>query len=328
MPQNATPLISTIIPTYNRPALLRRAISSVANQTYRPIEIVVVDDGSDEKVESSWFKIAYQDISIVIHHHIKPLGVSASRNAGIRISKGAYIAFLDDDDHWMPEKLESQLNLLRKLETPRIQAIFCQMIIQDNTGNEIRRTHYSPSNQIIRNSLLFQDGNLPPQTLLIKKEVFNQVGLFDETFRSHEDRQWALRYLSQFRIVLLDRYLVWYVEHQGLRLTSNPEMMLKGEIAFAQFIEEFAGYLGKVPYRKAMGYRYAKLGNEYLLAGYFSQGIKAYGRAILLNPFEFRTWAGFFLGLGGISFYRKILALRMLRVRFAESNRKKEPTLK
>ena len=118
------------------------------------------------------------------------------------------------------------------------------------------------------------------------------------------------------------------MEYQGQRLTSNLKTMLKGEIAFTKFIEGFARDLGKIDYRKAVGYRYAKLGNEYFLSGHFSQGIKAYGHAIILNPFEFRAWAGFCLGLGGVAFYRKILALRMPRVRFAESNRKEDFTLR
>src|ERR1700760_2541950 len=111
MTQN--PLISVVIPTRNRPRMVLRAIESARRQTYRPIQIVVVVDGPDAASVEALRSVQDEHLKIVALQ--ENVGGSEARNTGARESNGEWIAFLDDDDEWMPEKLEKQMALLQSL---------------------------------------------------------------------------------------------------------------------------------------------------------------------------------------------------------------------
>jgi len=313
------PLVSVIIPTYNRANLLRKAVASVAEQTYRPIEIIIVDDGSDDPVKSEWFKGEWKDISLLIHRNDFSKGAAAARNTGIIKSKGNLIAFLDDDDQWMPEKLNLQIDVLSKQKALKIRGVFCQMIIEDEHGKKIRQTSFPSSTEALLQNMVCGDGNIPLQTILVERDAFNNVGLFDEQMPTFEDRQWLLRYLFSFEMILVDHYLVRFLEHSGPRLTAYSDTMLAGEQSYTKFIQNHLKTQDGSIVGKAMGYRYAKLGNEYILAGQVRTGLMSFLQAIAANPLEFRAWAGLMIGLGGSRFYRKIIANRMLRIRLSEN---------
>jgi len=105
------PEVSVIIPTFNRAAFLKSAIKSALHQTYDDIEIIVVDDNSSAPVHDVIKKLQDTRIKYIRHKH--NFGVSVARNTGIKASKGKYIAFLDDDDEWLPEKLEKQIEIIK-----------------------------------------------------------------------------------------------------------------------------------------------------------------------------------------------------------------------
>ena len=106
------PKVSVVIPTYNRPEFLGAAISSVLNQTFQDWELLVVDDASENDTEE--VVDGFGDHRLRWFRHEKRIGGSAARNTGIVNSVGAYVAFLDDDDEWLPDKLRLQVELLRK----------------------------------------------------------------------------------------------------------------------------------------------------------------------------------------------------------------------
>ena len=106
--------ISVIIPTHNRVDLLGRAIRSVQNQTYKNIEIIIVSDGSTDGTDEFVNKLKYTDNRIQFYEYKPSKGSNVARNLGIEKSKGEYIAFLDDDDEWLPTKLEKQLEVFQK----------------------------------------------------------------------------------------------------------------------------------------------------------------------------------------------------------------------
>ena len=105
------PIVSVIIPTYNRAHLIDKAIKSVLNQTYQDFEIIVVDDGSTDNTNEVLKN--FTDSRIHYIFHTSNLGVSAARNTGIKTSQGEYIALLDSDDDWLPEKLDKQVDVLQ-----------------------------------------------------------------------------------------------------------------------------------------------------------------------------------------------------------------------
>jgi len=131
MTQN--PLISVVIPTRNRPALVLRAIETALRQTYRPIQIVVVVDGPDEASVKALQNVQDEHLKIVAL--LENVGGSEARNTGVRESSGEWIAFLDDDDEWLPEKLEKQMALLQGL--PNKHA-FVACRFTERSGDEVR----------------------------------------------------------------------------------------------------------------------------------------------------------------------------------------------
>jgi len=313
-------LVSVIIPTHNRPEFLRKAVASVVVQTYRPIEIVIVDDASADPVRLNWFTDGLSDVSLSIYRNNISKGAAASRNLGIVNSKGGLIAFLDDDDQWMPDKLSLQTEALIKRKSVNFRAVFCQMIVKNENGMDVYRTNFPTSTEAIRRHILFGDGNLPPPTLLIEREVFEEIGFFNEQMPTFEDRQWALQYLHQYEIILVDEYLASIRHHANTRLTTNSKAMLAGELAYTAFIKQYLFSSHAKIFRKVVGYRYTKLGNEYLLSGQMMSGVKSFLTAIRYNPFGLRAWVGFVFGMCGPGLYRKIMASRMNRVRLAEKS--------
>jgi glycosyltransferase involved in cell wall biosynthesis len=319
---DAGSLVSVIIPTHNRPDLLRNAVASVIAQTYRPIEIVIVDDGSADTVNNAWFKNKSKDVFLSIHRNNVSKGVAAARNVGIIKSRGNFIAFLDDDDQWVSEKLMLQMDALFKHNSSKIRGVFCQMIVEDEDGNEIRRTSFPAIMEQVLKSMVYGDGNIPLQTLLIERDAVRTVGLFDEQMPPFDDRHWLMRYLFSFEMILVNKYLVRFLEHSGDRLTTSPDAMLAGEQAFTKFIKNYLKTQCELNFNKAMGYRYAKLANEYILTGQLLSGLKSFLKGISTNPLELRAWAGFMLSLSGTKFYRKIMSRHMLRVRLANISNK------
>ena len=125
------PLVSVIIPTYNRADTIGEAIDSVIEQTYSEIEIIVIDDGSRDN--TSQILENYGDKIRVVHQANS--GVSASRNRGIKIAVGEFLAFLDSDDLWLPTKLSRQIDMLKRTDSS-IPCCICDTILHGKTGKK------------------------------------------------------------------------------------------------------------------------------------------------------------------------------------------------
>ena len=194
--------ISVIIPTYNRCDLLKRAINSVIKQTITPKEIIIVDNGSTDQT--------YQMVSSLfpeINYFIeKKRGVSAARNKGILESKSKWIAFLDSDDTWKPTKLEKQMEY----------SVFNQdkyrIIHTDETWyrnkkflNQLKK-HKKSGGNIFKNSL--QLCCISPSSVVLKKQIFEEYGLFDENLEVCEDYDMWIRITAKEEVGFLDSPLV------------------------------------------------------------------------------------------------------------------------
>ena len=193
--------ISVIIPTFNRKYVLHRAIESVANQTRPPIEIIVVDDGSTDGTKD-WLANSFPSVKYIYQDN---KGVSSARNGGIEVSKGSWVSFLDSDDEWMPTKLEEQESYI--LENPEIK--FChtnEIWIRNGVRVNQMKKHQKYGGDIFEKCL--DICRISPSSVLIKKDVFDEIGLFDESLRVCEDYDMWLRYTSRFPVLFLDRQLI------------------------------------------------------------------------------------------------------------------------
>ncbi len=198
----ASYFFSVIIPTYNRLALLAEAIESVLNQTYRDFELIVVDDGSTDETSEMIRSVAPRDFKYLRQEH---LGVSAARNNGARAAKGNYLAFLDSDDLWFPEKLEKQADFFS--EHPDSQVCHTGEIWIRNGRRIYPKKKHQKSGGFIFNRAV-ELCIVSPSSIAIKKEIFSSVGGFDKKLPAAEDYDLWLRLLSRYPIGFIKEPLV------------------------------------------------------------------------------------------------------------------------
>lgn len=210
----ANPIVSAIIPTYNRRELVQHALHSVLAQTFPVDEIIVVDDGSTDGTDAA-LRDAFGDRLIYVHQ--ANAGVSAARNRGMALARGRYIALLDSDDEWLPEKTARQVEWLDA------HADF-GMVLCDVERIDIER---KPIDLLGRRAILPQDGwvlpwvlanpSLVPASAMFRREVFADIGGFDEALRTAEDLDFHLRVARHWQIGVVDEVLARAIRgHDGL----------------------------------------------------------------------------------------------------------------
>lgn len=189
------PLVTVIIPTHARPHLVPRAVRTVLGQTLQDLELIVVLDGPDPDTHSSLAAIADPRLRIEVMNARG--GQAAAINAGVAQASGAWIALLDDDDEWMPEKLDLQLQAATASDAAR-PVIGCRFIARSAAGDLVwpRRAPHREEPVwdylFCRSQLAFGEGILPTSTLFASAGLFREVPL-DESLRKHCDIDWLLR---------------------------------------------------------------------------------------------------------------------------------------
>ena len=195
------PLVSVIIPTYNRGWILKEAIDSVLAQDYKDYELIVVDDGSTDNTRE--ILDSYGQDLIVIRQANK--GVSAARNLGIAAANGQLVAFLDSDDIWRPRKLSRQVDFFNSTPDAVINQTE-EIWIRNGARVNPKRRHRKPSGMIFEQSLGLC--LVSPSAVMIPKTLFDAVGVFDENLPACEDYDLWLRISSRYPVHLIDTPLI------------------------------------------------------------------------------------------------------------------------
>ncbi len=193
-----SPLVSVILPTYNRAWTLKDAIDSVLGQDHPNIELIVIDDGSTDDTKK--LLLSYKDKIMVLTQ--KNAGVSAARNAGIKKSKGEFIALLDSDDAWDKKKISCQVAFFSK----NPEALICQteeIWIRNGKRVNPKIKHKKPSGMIFEKSLHLC--LVSPSAVMMKRQLFDIKGLFNEEFTVCEDYDLWLRVSSTIPVFLIDK---------------------------------------------------------------------------------------------------------------------------
>lgn len=200
------PLVSAIITTKNRHELLRNAVDSVLAQTYSPIELIIVDDASDEiAVElSTDSRIKYLYIS-----KEDSRGGNYARNLGIKNAKGKYVAFLDDDDEWVPSKIEKQVELA---QIKKSSLVFCLRLIQEIRDGKVvnirKETNKKPFGDLSSN--IFNHYITSTSCILAERSIVEEVGGFDVNLRKWQEYDLMIRMAEKTHIYYVDDYLCRY----------------------------------------------------------------------------------------------------------------------
>jgi glycosyltransferase involved in cell wall biosynthesis len=193
MTNPSQPLISIVIPAYNRADKIEASIKSVQDQTYPHWEIIVSDDGSKDNTKAVVEKAMVRDHRIQLISREKNAGAQAARNAGIRASKGEWIAFLDSDDQWLPDSLERRLKIAMRENVPVVHSN--AYILHPGREKEIYRV--PPLAGQVYQKVLCGEGPMFP-CLLVKKSALEQIGLLDESIPSYQEWDTAIRLAKLF----------------------------------------------------------------------------------------------------------------------------------
>jgi glycosyltransferase involved in cell wall biosynthesis len=273
------PLVSVVIPTYNRERTLRRAVESVFRQTCQDFEIIVVDDGSADGTLQ--LLRSFPDQRVRILQHPTNRGAAAARNRGIAAAKGTYVAFLDSDDEWLPEKLAVQVEDLAT--TPDSLGASCTGYFLHLLDHGLELEH-SPANRVCDPDHLLQYGcDLGPgATLVVRRDCFDAVGHFDEGLVQFEDWDWLLRFTRHFQLGFLARPLsrIFVAEHRDAQVieTSTNRFLELNRAALLQ--------LSSFQRRKVIGRLHLLVAQAYLRQRQIGAGIRHTLKATFWNPVQ------------------------------------------
>ena len=192
--------ISVVIPTFNRLSVLTRALDSAINQTIKPHEIIVIDDGSSDQTRN-WIRNKFPEIN---YFYQKNMGVSTARNTGIDMAKGDWIAFLDSDDEWDKAKLELQSKAIHNNKDIPLSHTN-EISIKNGVRINQKRGHQKFGGQIFNRCL--KKCIISPSTVIIRKDIFNEIGLFDTSLPVCEDYDLWLRVTARYPVLLLEKEL-------------------------------------------------------------------------------------------------------------------------
>jgi glycosyltransferase involved in cell wall biosynthesis len=282
------PEVSVVIPAYNAARYVGQAVESVLAQTFDDLEVVVVDDGSTD--DTAEVLAALGDPVRCIRQSNS--GVSVARNTGVAESAGLYVAFLDADDTWLPEKLAKQLAGLAAVQRARMSYTAGLVTDQQLNPIEVRR----PGAGISRESLLVE-GNLVgvgSSTVLCERELFRRAGGFDPSLSQCADWDMWIRLAALTEFDYVDEPLVAYRQH-GQSMSNDPHLLeddsirvLEKGFAMPDLPEAVAAQR-----RKGLARNYMVLAGTYFQAGRYRDFARCAARSLSMDPRRAGYLAGF-----------------------------------
>lgn len=278
-----TPQVSVIIPTFNRATLLARSVESVLKQTYQDFELIIVSDGSTDNTDN--IVLGYNDIRIKYLKHKKPKGASAARNTGIKICKGQYIAFLDDDDEWTPNKLSLQIPFI-KLSNSKVGLIYSWSKYLSTESKIIQLHNPTIKGDVFVHMLDRQAiGSCP--SIVIKREVVDVVGFFDESLPRGNDGDYWRRITQKYHVDLIQEYLVnVYVGHSDRISINSKKNLMNALPAFEKWLNIFKNSYKQYPDKELIiltrCFSYCLVAHEYKKAlVYLNRSLNTKAKAFL-----------------------------------------------
>lgn len=290
------PLVSVIIPTRDRPEKLLQAVASVLLQTWKSLEIIVVDDGSVDDICIALRSHFPYKVNFI--RHDEPMGACEARNTGVRYSNGEYVAFLDDDDRWMPGKIKKQLDVFQ-ISSDNLALVSCGYVYESEgcaISENKPKLVPDPFKKLLYGNWLGST-SLP----LIRKSCLERVGLFDAGLSSCQDWDLWLRLCSRYDVATVEESLVVRTLHSG-QITAD----IKRKIAGRRFLMA-KHYSELQEYPRALCSQLRRLGTLELLAGNKRNGRKLYLEALREGVWDVRAVFGLVLSALPVKLSKAVL---------------------
>jgi len=284
--------VSVVIPTYNCARYIAETLESVLRQSLRPHEIIVVDDGSTDDPQ----RVLEQYRDRIIYIYQENAGEPAARNTGIRQARGDFIAFLDADDLWLPDKLKFQMDYFEK--HPEVALVYSDMKLFDETGivHESVKEWLKmspPSGYVFRE--LFAETLFGSGTVILRKACVERVGFFDEAFLVGSDYEMWLRMARHFKFGYVDKPLLMYRHHatmatRGLGRALQNGIPWEGKVInkILTLFPEAEKELGRSAVRRRLARPYLYLGVSWLNHGDHIEARRLFGRSLRQWPWSLR----------------------------------------
>ncbi len=302
--ETESPLVSAIITTYNRQAHLKNAIQSVLKQSYESLELIVVDDSSPQSPESIVKETTSgSSVPVEFIEHKENKGASAARNTGIEAATGDFVAFLDDDEVWVEDKIKKQVN--RLLATgPEVGAIYSGIKVMEPDGSLITVRSAETKGDMTKQFLCGKTPAFP--SIVVRRDILKTAGTFNESFPSWNDREWLIRVAQECEFEAIDEPLVVSYREDGRdRISHNFDK--KRDISYPGLVEkslpiaEEYGWLFK---KKVYGYitfelAYSALGNHI-----YDEARKYFALSLIRWPFNAKAFIFLIASISGKSGYR------------------------
>ena len=284
--------VSVIVPVYNGEQYIRETLESVFAQTYQDYEIICVDDGSKD-ASLAILNECRDRVNVVQQVNT---GQAGARNTGAKRGIGKYLAFLDQDDRWYPEKLERQVAVLEA--NPEAVMVHCDMDWIDDAGYVTQRsvtsaTHKSVQKGLTMTQLVGWDPNIYPSTILIRRVAFDRVGGFDPELRCGEDIDLMLRLRQEGFFIFLEETGTQYRKHSTNFSGSGSDAMFR---CSEKFFQKLKGCYakdkrGQVLLNRFLANVYSDWGKMKMRSGLRGEAQLLLLRSLRYYPWQFRTYS-------------------------------------
>jgi glycosyltransferase involved in cell wall biosynthesis len=311
------PKVSVVIPVFNRPLTVRRAIASVLAQTCQDFEIIVVDDGSTDATAS--VVAAMTDSRMTLIRHEQNRGGGAARNTGYRAGSAPYVAFLDSDDEWLPTKLERQLEVFERADD-RLGLVYTDAIWLWPDGLATRHT----AQQSVDLARVLLTENVVGETSrgMVRRSALDAIGGFDEGLPAAQDMDLWLRLCERFRAELVPEALVRVTKADRGRITMNADSTTTGRDQFRRKHQEKLMRHGVLHlYLRESGWRQQRVVRDHQAARRF------YIESLRANPFALPTYFMFATTFAPVSWLDRMAQLKNYLSRVVGSTRDVTRTL-
>ena len=285
------PLVSIVTPAYNSSATVGETIESVLSQTYSNFEMIIVDDGSTDDTANVVHRFKDNRIKYIYQSNKER---SEARNNGIKNAKGEFIAFLDADDIWFPEKLEKQIELFEM--DMKLGLVYSDLYLFEEKFPQ-KVTLYSHIRKLFRGNvplrIIVEDNFIQSATPLVRRDVFDSLGNFDSDLIPCEDYDMWIRIIARYAVDFVNQPLAYYRIHPNRTSWKNmPDILFESTHKLidkieANFLSE--GFLHPNDIRKSRSRIYYNYAIAMMSRGEFDKSKKSYLKSLKINPYFIKT---------------------------------------